>query len=436
MRRVAFTTLGCKVNQTETEAMKELFRQRGYKVVNFTENADVYIINTCTVTSTADRKSRQMARRGSRQNPKATVAMVGCLPQVAAAKVEKMPEVDVIIGTTERSRIVDLVERAQQTGCPILQVEPVQKRKDFEQLPLDYSARTRAFLKIQDGCNQYCSYCIIPHARGPVRSRPLKQLLVAAKELVARGYKEIVLTGIHLGLYGSDFVPPIDLTTPLRLLDTIPALKRIRISSLDPSQITDELLQLIAASNKICPHLHIPLQSGSSRILQRMNRPYSAREYLELITRIRKTIPRVGLTTDVMVGFPGESESDFADTEKIIREVAFSRLHVFSYSPRKGTPAAGFPDQVPGRIKLTRSRTLISLGQQLAKDFHLQQLGQRLQVLVEEEIEPGILTGYSDNYIRVRFCSQDQLLDQVVPVEVTAAEKDYVLGEPKQELIR
>ena len=277
--------------------------------------------------------------------------VVGCWPQVAVDKVQELPEVDVIIGTAERSQVVDLVEEAERTKHRVQKVVPVRQERKFEELPPDYSTHTRAFLKIQDGCNQFCSYCIIPYARGPVRSRPLQQVVRAAEELVRQGYKEIVLTGIHLGLYGSDFSPPIDLTAPLKLLEKVPGLERIRLSSLDPAEVIPEIVQLVAASSKICPHLHIPLQSGSTRILERMRRPYTAEEYLELVRAVRQAVPDVGLTTDIMVGFPGETEEDFASTVQVVEAAAFSRLHVFPYSPRPGTPAAGFPEQVPSRVK-------------------------------------------------------------------------------------
>jgi threonylcarbamoyladenosine tRNA methylthiotransferase MtaB len=436
MRRVAFSTLGCKVNQSETEAMKELFRNRGYEVVEFEEPADVYVINTCTVTGTADRKSRQMVRRAGRRDPKAIVAVVGCWPQVAVDKVQELPEVDVIIGTAERSQVVDLVEEAERTKHRVQKVVPVRQKRKFEELPPDYSTHTRAFLKIQDGCNQFCSYCIIPYARGPVRSRPLQQVVRAAEELVRQGYKEIVLTGIHLGLYGSDFSPPIDLTAPLKLLEKVPGLERIRLSSLDPAEVIPEIVQLVAASSKICPHLHIPLQSGSTRILERMRRPYTAEEYLELVRAVRQAVPDVGLTTDIMVGFPGETEEDFASTVQVVEAAAFSRLHVFPYSPRPGTPAAGFPEQVPSRVKEDRSQRLISLGHRLALNFHQQHLGRELAVLVEQEHEEGLLAGYSDNYVRMRFPGDDSLINQIVPVTVTAAAEDYVHGELKEDFTR
>ncbi len=434
-KRVAFSTLGCKVNQSETEAMKELFRERGYEVVKFGKPADVYVINTCTVTNAADRKSRQLVRRASRRAPDAIVAVVGCWPQVAADKVEALPQVDVIIGTAERSQVVDLVEEAARTKKRVQRVVPVLKKAEFEEMPLDYSTHTRAFLKIQDGCNRFCSYCIIPYARGPVRSRLPEKIVEAAQALVSEGYKEIVLTGIHLGLYGTDLRPQIDLSVPLRLLEDIQGLERIRLSSLDPAEITPEILELMATSNKICSHLHISLQSGSTKILQRMRRPYTAQEFLELVTRIRQAMPDVGLTSDIIVGFPGETEEDFECTMQVVKAAAFSRLHVFPYSPRPGTPAADFPEQVAAQVKEERSRRLISLGHRLALDFHRRHLGQQLSVLVEEEREEGLLVGYSDNYIRTRFSGDDKLVNEIVPVVVTSVAKDHVCGEQKQEFL-
>lgn len=433
MKRVAFATLGCKVNQSETEAMKELFRERGYEVVKFRELADVFVINTCTVTGTADRKSRQLVRRAARKVPEAIVAVVGCWPQVATDKVQELSEADVIVGTAKRSQVVDLVEEAMRTQKRVQKVVPVRHETQFEEMPLDYSTRTRAFLKIEDGCNQFCSYCIIPYARGPVRSRPLEQVVMAAEQLVAEGYKEVVLTGIHLGLYGSDFSPIIDLTAVLKLLEDIPGLERIRLSSLEPTEITSELLEKMASSSKICSHLHIPLQSGSTKVLQRMRRPYTAEEYLKLVTKVRRFMPDIGLTTDIIVGFPGETEDDFECTMQVAKSAAFSRLHVFPYSPRPGTPAASFPNQLSGKVKNNRSRRLISLGHQLALNFHQRHLGQTLDVLVEEEREEGLLVGYSDNYIRVRFSGKDSFMNQIVPVTVSTAAEDCVIGEHKQD---
>jgi threonylcarbamoyladenosine tRNA methylthiotransferase MtaB len=433
VRRVAFATLGCKVNQSETEAMKELFRERGYQVVRFNQPADVYVINTCTVTSVADRKSRQLVRRASRLAPDATVAVIGCWPQVATDKVKELPEVDVIIGTGERSLVVDLVEEAARTKKRVQHVTPVLRKAQFEELPLDYSTHTRAFLKIEDGCNQFCTYCIIPYARGTVRSRSPEKVVAAAEQLAAKGYKEIVLTGIHLGLYGSDFSPKSDLTVVLKLLEDVPGLERIRISSLDPAEVTPELLELVAGSSKICPHLHIPLQSGSTKILQRMRRPYTAEEYLKLVKRIRQAIPDIGLTTDVIVGFPGETEEDFADTIEVVKIAGFSRLHVFPYSPRTGTLAAEFPDQVETKVKEERSHRLISLGHDLALAFHRRYLGQQLNVLVETERHKGQLVGYSGNYIRVHFSGDDCLMNQIVPVTALKAAEDHVYGQLQQE---
>lgn len=427
---MAFATLGCKVNQSETEAMKELFRERGYEIVDFEAEADVYVINTCTVTHLADRKNRQLVRRAGRRAPGAIIAVVGCWPQTAPQAVEELPEVSVIIGTRDRSRIVEYVEEAAERQGRIHRVAPLAEEMDFEELPLDYSTRTRAYLKIEDGCDRFCTYCIIPYARGPVRSRAPERVRAAAERLAAEGYREIVLTGIHLGLYGRDLGPGVNLITVLELLEDIPGLERVRLSSLDPHEVTPDLLTYMAKHARVCRHLHIPVQSGSNAVLRRMGRPYTREEYLGLVERIRSVLPDVGLTTDIIVGFPGETEADFQATLDLARRAGFSRLHVFSYSPRRGTPAAAMPDQVDARIKDERSRRLIALGKELAFKFHSRYLGRTLEVLVEEEREGGDLAGYSDNYIRVCFSGPDTLMNRVLPVRITAVTPDYVRGEP------
>jgi threonylcarbamoyladenosine tRNA methylthiotransferase MtaB len=428
-KRVAFATLGCKVNQSETEAMKDLFRERGYQIVDFDEEADVYVVNTCTVTHLADRKSRQLVRRAGRRAPGAIIAVVGCWPQTAPRAVEELPEVSVIIGTRDRSRIVEYVEEAARRQERINRVGVLDERMDFEELPLDYSTRTRAYLKIEDGCDRFCTYCIIPYARGPVRSRAPERVRAAAERLAAEGYREIVLTGIHLGLYGRDLGHGVDLITVLKLLEDIPGLERVRLSSLDPHEVTPDLLAYMAEHARVCPHLHIPVQSGSNAVLKRMGRPYTREEYLKLVEKIRRVLPDVGLTTDIIVGFPGETEADFQATLDLAQQAGFSRLHVFSYSPRQGTPAAAMPDQVDARIKDERSRRLIALGKELALKFHGRYLGRTLEVLVEEEREGGDLAGYSGNYIRVRLSGPDALMNRVLPVRITAVTPDYVRGE-------
>ncbi|MGI6605319.1 MAG: tRNA (N(6)-L-threonylcarbamoyladenosine(37)-C(2))-methylthiotransferase MtaB [bacterium] len=426
---MAFATLGCKVNQSETEAMKDLFQERGYQVVDFGDSADVYVINTCTVTHLADRKSRQLVRRASRRSPAALIAVVGCWAQTAPAAVEELPEVDVIVGTRDRGRIVDYVEEAASGKQRVNRVQKLDAAINFEELPLDYSTRTRAYLKIQDGCDQFCTYCIIPYARGPVRSRVPERVRAAAESLVTSGYKEIVLTGIHLGLYGRDLEPGTSLLTVLRLLEDLPGLERVRLSSLDPAEVTPEILDHLASSERTCHHLHIPLQSGSDAVLKRMGRPYTAGEYLDLVRAVRDRLPRAGITTDIIVGFPGETEAEFQETLTVVREAGFSRLHVFTYSPRQGTPAAEYPNQVKPQVKEERSHRLISLGKELAMVFHASYLEQELMVLVEEEREGGKLAGYSDNYIRVRFNGPDELMNHVLPVRVLAATSEYVEGE-------
>jgi len=428
-KRVAFATLGCKVNQSETEAMKDLFRERGYEVVDFNEAADVYVVNTCTVTHLADRKNRQLVRRAGRRAPGATIAVVGCWAQAVPAAVEKLPEVNVILGTRERSRVVDYVEEAARERRRVNRVQELETAADFEELTLDYFTRTRAYLKIEDGCDRFCTYCIIPYARGPVRSRAPERVRAAAERLVAEGYREIVLTGIHLGHYGRDLGPEVNLISALKLLSGVPGLERVRLSSLDPHEVTPELLDYMAATAQVCPHLHIPLQSGSNAVLRRMGRPYTREDYLKLVDQVRRVLPGAGLTTDIIVGFPGETEADFAATVDLARRAAFSRLHVFTYSPRQGTPAAAMPGQVDPRVKGERSHRLIALGKELALEFHSRYLGKTLQVLAEEEREGGDLAGYSGNYIRVRFPGPDALMNRILTVRITAVTADYARGE-------
>lgn len=429
-KTVAFHTLGCKVNQAESESMKRLFREHGYEVVDFTAPADVIVINTCTVTHLADRKSRQAIRQARRRNPRAVVAVVGCYAQTAPEKVEAISGVDVLVGTRKRRDIVDLVEEAAREKRLINAVGDIRGATEFEQLPLDFSSRTRAFLKIQEGCNQYCTYCIIPYARGPIRSLSPEGVREAVELYVQRGYKEVVLTGIHLGLYGADLPGEINLARLLERIVTVPGLERLRLSSLEPLEVTDELLQVMAQRPQICPHLHIPLQSGSDHILKKMNRPYTAAEFSQRVERAWELIPDLGLSTDVIVGFPGERPEDFSVTYDLVRSLGFSRLHVFPYSPRRGTPAAAFKEQVSPQIKEERVHSLVALGRELALAFHRRYLGRTLPVLVEHDRDrdTGLLAGYTGNYIRVLLAGADTLMGEIVPVTIRAAGEDGCEG--------
>ena len=430
-KTVAFHTLGCKVNQAEGESMKTLFREHNYKVVDFREPADVVIINTCTVTHLAARKSRQAIRQARRLSPGAVIAVVGCYSQTAPEKIGAIPGVDVLLGTQRRRDIVNLVEKAARKQCLLNVVGDIKGALEFEELPREFSDRTRAFLKIQDGCSQYCTFCIIPYARGPLKSLLPARVMEAAMAYAKKGYKEVVLTGIHLGLYGVDLAEDINLAQIVGAVAEVPGLERIRLGSIEPTEITPELLQVMASNPKVCPHLHIPLQSGSGYILEKMNRPYTPLEFSQRIKHVRQMVSDIGITTDIMVGFPGESPEDFTASYKFVQQMGFSRLHVFPYSPRRGTPAAGFMDQVPYQTKKKRALKLDQLGRQLALNFHKKHLGLTLPVLIEHKRDgdTSLLTGYTGNYIRVVLEGDDVLQGRIVPVTITDVGEEVCQGE-------
>ncbi|MCL6634759.1 MAG: tRNA (N(6)-L-threonylcarbamoyladenosine(37)-C(2))-methylthiotransferase MtaB [Peptococcaceae bacterium] len=419
-KKVAIYTLGCKVNQYESASLAGLFRERGYRVVDFEDTADVYIINTCTVTHLGDRKSRQLIRRAARANPGALIAVTGCYAQTSPGEVLEIPGVDLVVGTRDRTRLVDLVEEAAKGGVPLNAVREYEAGDEFEEFPsLPLQGRVRAFLKIQEGCSNFCTYCIVPYARGPLRSRRPERVIDAAREMVAAGFKEIVLTGIHTGAYGQDLDEDLTLAGLLRRLAEIPGISRLRLSSIEPNDITPELVETLAGSKIFCRHLHVPLQSGDDRILRRMGRRYSTWEYARLAEVLRENIPGLALTTDVMVGFPGETEENFANTYRFIEKVSFSGLHVFKFSPRRGTPAAGFAEQVGPHIKEERSRKLIQLGEILAARFASSHLGLELDVLVEQPFgdDGQLYEGLTDNYLKVAFPGHESLRGEMVRVK-------------------
>lgn len=409
--KVAIHTLGCKVNTYESQAMLKLFEQRGYEEVSFKEQADVYVINTCTVTNTGDSKSRQMIRKAIRKNPDAVICVVGCYAQVAPEEIEAIDGVSVILGTQFRHEIVDLVEQYRQNGQRIVKVRDVMKLRTFEDLNIDHFSNTRAFLKIQDGCNNFCSYCIIPYARGRVRSRSPESVLNQARELVQQGYYEIVLTGIHTAGYGED-LDHYDFYDLLVDLSKIEGLKRLRISSIETSQIPEKMIDLIASSQVIVDHLHVPLQSGCDETLKRMNRKYNCQSYFDKLQLIREKIPDIVFTTDVIVGFPGESEEEFEKTYDFIQKVGFTQLHVFPYSPRKGTPAAKMKDQIDEKVKHERVNRLIALSHELHDAYAKSQIGKVLRVLFEKA-EDGYYVGHGDNYLLIKVKSDDSLIGQI-----------------------
>ena len=416
MKTIAFHTLGCKVNTYESNAMLKIFNEAGYQEVDFKEIADVYVINTCTVTNTGDSKSRQMIRKAIRKNPQATVCVVGCYSQIAPEEIEQIEGVGVVLGTQYRKDIVKYVDEYLKTGKPVIKVDNVMNLKKFEDLNIDRFKNTRAFLKIQDGCNNFCTYCIIPYARGRVRSRDKDSVLNQAKTLVANGYVEIVLTGIHTAGYGEDLdnYSFYDLLVDLVKID---GLKRLRISSIETSQISDEIINLIGSNDIIVDHLHIPLQSGCDATLKRMNRKYTTSQYLEKINKIRNYLPNIAFTTDVIVGFPGESDEEFEETYNFIKEVNYSELHVFPYSPRRNTPAAKMKDQVDDKIKHERVNRLLELSKELNRDFALKQIGKTLKVLFEKR-DDDYLVGHASDYLKVRVKTTDNLIGEIVEVKI------------------
>lgn len=430
---VAVYTLGCKVNQNESEAIVSLFKQSGYREVPFEETADVYIINTCTVTHMADRKSRQMVRRAVKNNPNAVVVVTGCYAQTAPGEVSGIPGVNIVIGTKDRFRLVELVEEVRGGKGMINAVTDISQTSRFEEIAGEdlEPHRVRAYLKVQEGCRQYCSYCIIPYARGPLRSRPLKSVLQAAQRLVDRGFKEIVLTGIHTGAYGAETGGQVNLALLVEKMVEIPGLARLRISSIDPHEVNDGLLDLMARSRVLCRHLHIPLQSGDDFVLRRMNRVYDTAQYAQLVKRIRERIPGIAVTTDVMVGFPGETDRCFQNTLGFVKKINFSALHVFKYSPRRGTPAADFPDQVPWELKEARSKELISLGRRLSERFAENYIGQVVEVLAEQQCAVNgklFWEGHTDNYLNVAFFSNGDWKGRLIGVRLEKVRQGIVFG--------
>ncbi|MGO4544404.1 tRNA (N(6)-L-threonylcarbamoyladenosine(37)-C(2))-methylthiotransferase MtaB [Paenibacillus sp. 2TAB23] len=425
MPTVAFYTLGCKVNFYDTEAIWQLFKNEGYEQVDFEATADVYLINTCTVTNTGDKKSRQIIRRAVRRNPDAVIAVTGCYAQTSPAEIMAIEGVDLVIGTQDREKIMSFVDQIQGDRKPVNAVRNIMKTRDFEELDVpDFSERTRAFLKIQEGCNNFCTFCIIPWSRGLSRSRAPQSVLEQAKQLVASGYKEIVLTGIHTGGYGDD-MENYNLTSLLWDLDKVEGLERIRISSIEASQIDDAMIDVLNRSSKMCRHLHIPLQAGEDSVLKRMRRKYTTAEFAAKIKRLHEAMPGVAITTDVIVGFPGETEEMFEDGLRFMEEMKFAEMHVFPYSKRTGTPAARMDEQVDDEIKNERVHKLIDLSEKMQLAYAKQYIGQVLDVIPERDYKgapgTGLVMGYTDNYIQVVFDGTEQLIGKLCRVKITEA---------------
>jgi len=432
MTTVAFITLGCKVNQTETEVMMGLFRQRGYIVADFSEQADVYVVNTCSVTHFGERKSQQMVRRAIRLNPDAIIAVTGCFAQISPADAAAIQGVDVVIGTKNRDRIVDFVEEATRDRHPVLSVSDIMSEREFEDIPLQGTpGRTRAFLKIQDGCENYCSYCIIPYARGHLRSRSLSSIARETRHLAEVGFREIVLTGINLGAYGREGGRH-TLVEAVRTVLAEPGIERVRLSSTESLEISEELIGLMEQHPRMCPHLHLPLQSGEDSILVAMRRTYTTAEYADLLKRLRSRVADLAVTTDIIVGFPGETTEWFQKTLEFAAAMEFAKIHVFPYSRRTGTPAATFPQQVDEAEKKHRVKLLLEVGERCGEQFRRRFIGRSMPVLIEKAGDKSA-EGLTPNYQRVIIRSGEtaHLEKMLVEAELTSVSREGFIGRLK-----
>ncbi len=429
VKKVAFCSLGCKVNQYETNAMAQKFIEHGYEVVEFDEYADVYIVNTCTVTNVADRKSRQMLRRAKEINKDATLVACGCYAQVAKDELKKIPEIDLIIGNNEKNDIIQIVENhIAQKGAEDL-VSDVMYKLDYVELgTTTYTEKTRAVIKVQDGCDRFCSYCLIPYARGHIRSRKIENVIEEIKKVVEEGINEVVITGIHIASYGRDFKGEnIGLIDLLEEINKIQGLHRIRLGSIEPTIITDEFAERLSKLDKICDHFHLSLQSGCTETLKRMNRRYTTEEFRVVTKRLRAKFPNAALTTDIIVGFPGETDEEFNTTYEFLKEIAFYKMHIFKYSQRKGTKAAVMPNQVDGKIKEERSKKLIELSNENEYNYNKKYIGKQVEVLFEER-EGEYLKGHTTNYIVVKHkTDKDDLINKIAKVTVSEAKQDCLM---------
>ena len=435
MRKIAFYTLGCKVNQADTASMEGIFRRAGYEVVDFGSPADVYLINTCVVTNTGQRKSRQIINRAVRHNPLSLIVVTGCYPQTAPEEVRAIAGVDVIIGNQERARIVELVEQALENKQTEI-LDNVQKMTvdtKFEELGVGTETdKTRAFLKIQEGCNQYCTYCIIPYARGPLRSRSLESIRSEVAKLVEAGYKEVVLIGIHLGCYGKELAKEgkhITLYDAVQAVLSVEGMCRVRLGSLESVEVEPRLLELMANEPRLCKHLHLPLQSGCDKILQAMHRPYDTARFTQLLQQIRAQVPDVAITTDIIVGFPGETEEDFATTLAFAEKCGFAKMHIFPYSKRKGTPAEKMPNQVDEAVKGERAARLAAVDEKLHQAMLKQMVGKTEEVLFEQPVDAVHMEGLCGPYLRVVVPGTEELSNTIAKVRITGIVDDWLTGE-------
>lgn len=433
MAKIAFYTLGCKVNQADTASMENLFLRSGHQLVSFDGEADVYIINTCVVTNTGQRKSRQTIHRAIRKNPNALIVVTGCYPQTAAEEVKAIVGVDMIIGNQDRAQIVQLVEErlAHRQTDTLDAVHKLTASTAFEEMAAgDITDKTRAFLKIQEGCNQFCTYCIIPYARGPLRSRSLESIRTETQRLISAGFKEIVLIGIHLGCYGKENPDGPTLYDAVKTVLDVPGVQRLRLGSLESVEVEPRLLTLMQEDARFCRHLHLPLQSGCDKVLQAMHRPYTTAKFKTLLADIKTRVPDIAITTDVIVGFPGETEADFETTCKFAESCGFSKMHIFPFSARKGTPAEKFAGAVTEAVKKERADILGRIDETMHKTFLQAMVGQNAEVLFEQPAGEGYFEGLTGNYQRVFVnCGGKNLGGEILPVKITAFDGEKLLGE-------
>lgn len=440
MKKVAFHTLGCKVNIYETEAMQELMQKAGYSIVDFDDKADIYVVNTCSVTNMADRKSRQMLHKAKKDNPDAVIVAVGCYVQAAAKSIKQDEKIDIIIGNNMKNKIADIINDYYEHQDPntvdisgdfVLDISKIKEYEEFR--VLKHKEHTRAFIKIQDGCNQFCSYCIIPYTRGRVRSRSIEEIEKEVRDLVNVGYKEVILTGIHISSYGLDFEDRIQLIELVEKVAAIEGVKRLRISSLEPRIITEEFVERLAKLDNFCPHFHLSLQSGSDNTLKAMSRRYDASEFKEGVRLIRKYFDMPALTTDIIAGFPGETEDDFRESLEYIRDIGFFELHVFPYSKREGTKAALMKETLSNKDKTRRVNLLLSMQEPIRRKFLEEKIGKEVEVLIESEFEhenKRYVLGHSKEYIKVALPYIEKARNMIIPAKLISFIKDdIILGE-------
>ena len=429
--KVAFSTLGCRVNTYESEAMAEKFVREGYEIVDFSEKADVYVINTCSVTNMGDKKSRQIIGKARRLNEEAIIAAVGCYSQIAPDEVSAIEGVDVVLGTRNKGDIVYYVNKARDEQKQQIQVAEVLKNKEFEDLSIaDYQDKTRAFLKIQDGCNRFCAYCLIPYTRGAVCSKDFNKVMREIKDLASHGFKEIILSGIHTASYGVDLEEKVSVVDILEAIENIDGIERVRIGSIDPTFFTEDVVKRIVCLKKLCPQFHLSLQSGCDATLKRMNRRYSSKKYEEIVNLLRDKIKDVSITTDVIVGFPGETDEEFNETYEFLKRIKLTKTHIFKYSQRTGTKAYSMENQVDGTAKDKRSKILIELNKVNEENFIKSYIGKTLDVLFEEKYskEENYYVGYTKNYIRVIAKADCDISSKILNVKIENAQGEIAKG--------